>query len=246
MTIHHRISGVVGGLALLAASGAASASIQSATLTASKDTYVDRAQPNANFGSASELRVRQNNTFFVTFISFDLTALAGQEILGAEFEIFKNSGRGNRSPAVTAITDETFDAWDESTLTWNSVPLGAGDTGQVLPVAETKVGDLFTEGSRIDGATLITMNEANGNNEIQSPIDSTDLVAFLNADTNGVVTLAIHHQSLNGNEYAYRSREGAGGPAPTLRLTFVPTPGAGLLASVACFGLVGRRRSPRS
>ncbi|MEM6550532.1 MAG: DNRLRE domain-containing protein [Planctomycetota bacterium] len=211
----------------------------------SKDTYVDRDAPDTAFGADPLLRVRQANDFFVSFVSFGLGTLSA-DIGSADLELFKQSGRGDRSPTVFGITDESFDSWSEASLTWNSLGLGPTDTGAALPITETALGTLFTSGSRIDGQTSVILNAADGSNNIQSPIDQAALVAFLNSDTNGIVTFAIHHPNTNGNTYLYHSRENSSGNTPELRFTVVPEPGSVGLLCMGGLVMLRWRRHHRS
>ncbi len=97
-------------------------------ITAFKDTYVNLQDADANFGSSTELLVRNqtdaaggadNQISLFSFNINDITSVTSNVIIDADFELFKNSGRGDREVNVFGI-DESFDGYDEGGITWNT------------------------------------------------------------------------------------------------------------------------------
>jgi hypothetical protein len=89
--------------------------------------------------------------------------------------------------------------------------------------------------SDVDGSTVSFSNTA--------------LTNFINADTNGVITLMLRRSGGNAggtNNLAFRSKEfddGVGDPtAPTLTITPVPEPGTLALLGAGTLALIRRRR----
>lgn len=72
--------------------------------------------------------------------------------------------------------------------------------------------------------------------------NTTDLPlgAFLNADTNGVVTFMITDANFSGTEWRVQAMENESGPG--VLLNFVPEPTSATLATVLGLGLAARRR----
>jgi len=229
---------------LLLSSGAAAlaaTAAQAATLTAIKDTYVDSANGTTNYGSSADLEVVTSNmttgTSRVAYISFDISGITGP-IVSASLDLQKTSGRGNRATGYFGVTDESFDSFDETTLTYDNNPLlptGAGGDATSL-TGDTDLGILqSTTPDRIDGVDPYTSFDDTSNG-------TDELVDFLNSDTNGIVTFAIRSDSVNGNPFVFASRDNTtpGLFAPTLTVTVIPEPASA--AGIGLLGLVGLRR----
>ena len=210
-------------------------------IAAFKDAYVDLQNADTPFGSSVEMLANNQTDAAgngtdnqITFVSFDISAITsvtGNVIDGADFEIFKNSGRGDRAINVFGITDETFDGYDEPTLTWNNasiIPAAQDDAASTS--GERPLGVLLTD-PRVNNDTIVRLNDPDADGNADG--STADLLAFINADTNGVVTLAIHHNNTpNGNGFNFASREDTGVSAPTLTLNVVPEPASlGLVAA---------------
>ncbi len=212
-----------------------------AVLTAVRDTYVDSDNGTTNFGSDATLVVETGNNAAdrsrITFVSFDISSVT-LPVTSATLDVLKLSGRGDRATGYFGITDESFDGFDEMSLTYDSNPLlppGAGGDGRSL-IGETDLGLLQSStADRRDGIDLYT--------SFDDTADGVDeLVDFINSDTNGIVTFAIHSEQENGNVFTFFSREStdAAAVAPTLTLTVVPEPASA--AAIGLLGLVGLRR----
>lgn len=81
------------------------------------DAYVDSTKPTATYGSASNLYVRGGTNQWVTYMKFDLTALAGTSVSSADL-IFYVSDDSSQDQTFRYTTS----SWNEGTLTWNNRP----------------------------------------------------------------------------------------------------------------------------
>ena len=86
------------------------------------DARVEQANPTANFGSASTLRV-DNSPYSESYLRFDPSGLSGT-VVDARLRFFATNGSGN-GPKVFATTN----AWAETTITFNNRP---GSVGAVV------------------------------------------------------------------------------------------------------------------
>jgi hypothetical protein len=226
----------------------ATGSAMAVTLTADKDTYVDFANPDTSFGSSETLLVttlsdNANQTdndegkSKTIFISFDLSSITGP-YTSATLDILKLDGRGDRNIELWGVTDESFDAWDESSLTWNAAVADnviVDNDGRSL-VNEVRLGLLMSATpTRNDGVDPYTAFDDTTNM-------TDELLDFVNSDTNGIVTFAVHFENVNGNIYSFASSESTliDAFAPTLTLTPIPEPAS--VAALGLLGLVGLRR----
>jgi hypothetical protein len=214
------------------------------TLDAVKDTYVELATPDTPYGLTDSMLVRNDGDFRISFVSFDISTLTA-DVSSASFEVTKLSGRGDRDTYVWGITDESFDSWSEATLTWNSasvIPGSQTDAGSTS--AEVELGTLIIL-PRDDGVVREVLNDPDGvGGDPISAGANDDLVSFLNDDTNGIVTFAIHHRgpALNGNDYSYATRENLLQDSASLIVEVVPEPTSLLLLAPAAGLLLSRRR----
>lgn len=122
--------------------------------------------------------------------------------------------------------------WTEGGLTY-SKGLGVDVT---VPLADTSLGLDLTE------ITLLGQITLPGDAPFQSNTTALPLGAFLNADTNNVVTFLIADANFAGTEWRVTARENtADGSADTggVLLSFVPEPASVCLMLVGMLGAVG-------
>lgn len=101
------------------------AAVDSTTLILrpSQDTYVDSANPTANFANAGVLRLLrvvlgQTTWEQQSYVQFDLSAIPpGSVILSAELDLFQTAGTTNLVRVHTVVN-----AWDAAKTTWNNQP----------------------------------------------------------------------------------------------------------------------------
>jgi len=83
------------------------------------DTYADESLPDQNFGSDSILRVSSGVSSRVALLDFSLgSSLNGVEIGSAELSMYG----GDEVNLDTISIQKVTEAWDEETVTWNTLP----------------------------------------------------------------------------------------------------------------------------
>ena len=215
--------------------------VRAETFDAVADTYV-LYNTDTNFGA---------NTTFLTsndggslgipkatdkwaIIRFDVSSLSGP-VASASLSLEQVSGSG-ADFQVYGIpdlgTDENF---DQSTYTYNASAYKFGGT---------------QDGATTDGGlqkTNLTLLGGFSTTGAQSvDFSSTGLLDFVNADSNGIVTLIIYQSTQNKADRAFASSEDTLGRGPQLVLTTIPEPSA--IASIAGLGalvlvMLRRRRT---
>lgn len=198
------------------------------------DTYVNGGTQAANnYGTQDNMLAAANgNLSFCRkwYVRFDISDIpAGESITAATLTITNNTDWATDSTAVAGVfglnNSENADNWGETTLTWNTAP-GNETTGSAQGF--------------INADTLGTINAANGNGGAQSSFSSQELVDFLNADTDGLVTLMFKENS--GGYLRGSTKEESIADAPTLQLTYTPEPATMGLLSIGGLALLRRKR----
>jgi CSLREA domain-containing protein len=95
----------------------------SVTLDAVADSYVDQANPSANYGTNPNVYAALNTSLQarVTYVRFDLSTLpAYSTIKSASFQMYQDSATG-LSP-VTLTLGRCAATWKEATITWSTRP----------------------------------------------------------------------------------------------------------------------------
>jgi hypothetical protein len=96
------------------------------TLTDTKDAWVDRGNPQNNFGLDKKLSVR-NSSQMTSFLSFDLSKLGGKKITSAKLRMHVcgdlNCGSGGTQNIRPVVAE-----WNEQSLVFNNMP----EAGAVL------------------------------------------------------------------------------------------------------------------
>lgn len=265
-----RVAGAIltAGVCAFGMSGAA-AHAESITTAAGNgaDAYVISGSPDSNFGTSGDLQVKNdgsNDAFNrKTYLRFDLTQFTSfTHAAGGSSLTLTYDGNPAPSSVTWNYTDTTFSyelfglnngtagdasgGWTESGITgitWNNAP---GNT--------TTDGTTFSSSVATDlGSATIAIEPSAGTTLTFS---SAALTNFLNADTNGLVTLMVVRNTppQNGaNGYLdFASKENTGRfAAPTLSVSAAPLPGAIPGFAVLASGLAaagwwnGRRRSRR-
>jgi len=172
-------------------------------------------------GSESYLRVKHTTLDTKlerkSYVAFDIGRFADREILDAEFVLHlepSELGFASLVPdaefTVYGLTDETQDEWSEEELAWRNAP--AHDNApehHTVPVAAA---------TRALGTFTVPQGSTRGSFSIRG----AELVHFLDADTNGIITLIIirktDESSRNGLVHAFATKENARNAPPILRL----------------------------
>ncbi len=180
-----------------------------------KDSFIQSITTAKITGGESFLRVKHttldDKLERKAYVAFDLSRFAGKKIAEAEFVLHiepSDLGFASLVPdavfTVHGLTDESRDAWSEDALTWADAP--AHHDRQVTSAA-TKLGQFTIPQGTTRGAFTIK--------------DSA-LAAFLNTDTNQLVTFIICRETnelaRNGLVHAFATKENARNSPPVLRL----------------------------
>ena len=231
-------------VALLAAPSAFALTITTADGVGA-DTYVRWAtnptdpEPDTNYGSVTSIRVA--SPFFPpnafagtrkTYLRFDLSALGSGGVADAELQLtFLGGDADDTEINVWGLDDgDVGESWDESTITWNNAP-GNFQSHWIPDLNRTTQLGSFVRAGDAQNLDVLTFSSAS-------------LVDFLNADTDGQVTILLTGNSSSATDFSsLASKESAAvgtGNAipPTLEIT-VPEPAAALLLLV---GLLGAAR----
>lgn len=153
------------------------------------------------------------------YLKFDVASLKGAQIIAADLKLMSApSGIGFASLipdatfAVYGLLDEGQDHWKES-MTWEKAPANVREDKSLWGGAELNQDKVVLVGTFVipQGQTHGTWN-----------VGGTDLIEFLNCDTNGVVTFILVRQTQgNGRNdlvHAFASRRHPELHPPTLKL----------------------------
>lgn len=186
-----------------------------------KDSYIQSGSKPHNYGRDPFFRVKhsdlQADLNRKGYVCFDISKFKGRPIEDAEFMLAiepSDLGFATLVPdstfAVYGLTDESQDDWEEDGLTWQTAP--AHDPGQAthhLPQAD-KV--------KLLGHFQIPQGMNRGTRTIRGQA----LTEFLNADTNGLITLIVCRETdetaRGGLVHAFATKESGNNTPPMLRV----------------------------
>jgi hypothetical protein len=211
-------------------------------------------QAGSNTGSEGQWEVRWNSAprIRIGYVRYDITgvdpALYSSATLSGTFTASSYNGpTGGGSWNVYGLNDDVVAAggiqgndWIESDINYSNaagVDNAAAEGTFAFTSDATPLGTLSFDG--VDVQPL----------PFSSNTTDLNLTAFLNADTDGLVTFMFMDVAQNGHEYRINSKEGSvsDGHGP-MTLNFVPEPATSCLLSLAAIGMLGfstRRRSSR-
>ena len=113
-------------VAMLAIASLPTRAASTTTIPADADSFVLAARPNANKGTATSLRVR--NDIEITYVRFNVPALpTGHQVSGATLRVYASSA--SKCALGVDVFRAANDTWSETTISWNNQP---GPTGPVL------------------------------------------------------------------------------------------------------------------
>ena len=206
----------------------------------------------ANFGGDTELQSKSTtNANFQrdSYVKFDLTGAGFSDYADAELTLTVDGSLGN-SVAGTVWTFNVFGLadgagalWDEGAIPWNTAP------GAEPPANGPLLAEMF--GNAPLASFTITGAGISGDQIVLDAATHPDLLAFLNADTNGLATFIISRieteQQAGGGSNSivhqfFAKENGAGGPTLKLTGTIVPEPASALLGAMGLGVLAIRRR----
>jgi hypothetical protein len=122
---------------MASAAPAAPAAFVTLTVAAVADSYVDAANPTANFGAANELRIAWGGdgaTLRRSFLRFDLSAIPGGSTIESARLTIHTAGTGSGGDVPLTI-GRAAGNWTENAITWNNQPPASG------PYALASAGD---------------------------------------------------------------------------------------------------------
>ena len=119
------------------------------TLLAKADSYVDRGQPDTNFGGAATIRTDRLPFGRRSYISFNPPGLRLSDVTGAKLRLYSN--RAN--PLGVAVYGVSDDSWSETSITYDRAPRPTGLVAHSDPTAAKQWIEIdLTDGLR-SGAT---------------------------------------------------------------------------------------------
>ena len=204
-------------------------------ITALSDTYISEKadSQDSNFGSDDALNVRLSNTAGTSndrneqiVLRFDVSSLSNRSITSATLELVKarDAESGQAMHLYGVSNGELGDAladWSESTLTYNNAPWIIQD----VAIDGTDFTNTVT-----DSLVSVAPSGESGDTNVLS---SLGLLNFIEADTNGVVTLILARADGSSTQDRYASKETtaladgggsglAGDFAPRLIVNYLP------------------------
>lgn len=177
------------------------------------DTYLSNDERDESYvahgtSPSMEFRHMDGARFRALYFRFDLSAYKEETLSNAAVTLYGIDVGRNRELPVMGLLDAATSGQGEN---WNEATLGYHEAAgfSAAPLGTFALsGDLTAELARTAGS-------ANGANTTGA---SNQLDAFLNADTDGLVTFVVYTTDpLNGTEdFQFETKESDGGHAPTL------------------------------
>lgn len=235
--------------------------LTTASGTKGADAYVQLGVPGSNFGSVADLAVKYggNNagtTNRKVYVRFDISSLA---VSSADASLaltvgLNNGGSTNRTPqnftlnlyglndGATAGAGALGEDWDESAITWDNGPANIVSGTGAGNAVKTGAGTANGGEAMLIGSFEVTAAENVGSVIVAA--SGTNLVDFLNADTDGQVTFIVTRTgwttgggtptpNQGGSNLIFRSKENTTGhQPPTLTITSAAIEGIRIISFV--------------
>jgi hypothetical protein len=187
---------------------------------------------NTSYGTAQRISVKNDGVIDFnrkSYLRFDLSPVA-HPVTDASLTLTHFNGWQPLTIQVYGVLDGFQENWNETTLTWNNAPAnniksGSGVTSDAVPIGSFKV-------PVNDLGEVVTFS-------------SPSLVNFINDSMDPLVTLILTTPRSGASPENFASKENlAELSPPTLSITAVPLPAAGLLFAslLASFAVWQRRK----
>ena len=180
------------------------------------DAYIDGTS--ANYGGATILAAKPSSNR-KAYIRFDISGIQ-KPLKYAAFELTVET-MATRTPSFYGLNDASTagsghlgENWSESLINWTSAP---AHTNAYVPA----VGAGTTDGGQcqILGLVEYTIGLSDSNGVSRVVLANTELLDFLNADSDGLVTIIIAYPSTSGStQINWMSKEHAANTPPRLLL----------------------------
>ena len=218
------------------------------TLSPDADSYVQKGAATTNFGNAVGLVIKDSGTGTTTrhaYIRFDVSGLVLSHLVAASLDLTveaRNDGGGPKQNYTVKVwglnNGHAGEAWVEGNGNADNNP--AGEIIWSNAPANDTANNNFIGAQATQLASFTVLGTANPG-DVYS-ISGASLVNFLQADTNGLVTLMLRRVGGNGsNNLSFASKESKVRSAAALNLTIVPEAATGLLGLLG-MAMLGRRR----
>lgn len=245
-------------LALLGTASPSAAAIITTDDGNGADTYVERGAGTSNFGTSPNLTVKRGTADNSSnnrqgFIRFDLSSVSpgtgspGNDIESAILQLtvqtFSNATGTAMFNIYGYLNGQGSENFGETTLTRNTAA-GIIDSATSINTALP----IWANGGNPLAQLTLTNGDAGKTFDISTP----ELLAFLNADTNNLVTFVVTRLTTgnsttdNALNSGFAAREHETLAPPTLVLTMIPEPssvGLGILLAGGVAATVWRRRA---
>ena len=171
------------------------------------DSYIVSQNPAGNYGGDDQVLVKDLNfgLFRKSYLKFDLSSLSGLAILDASLNITYIGGAvSNNTVGVYGIIDSCdLDNWNETTICGQNAPANNSTTNG------------FNADAVFLGNITIASNSTAGDIFVFS---NDNLIDFLNADTDGLVTIAMNVVTSSNTNIIFATKENTAYSEPSLEI----------------------------
>ncbi len=202
------------------------------TFNPTEDSFVWSAQPDNDYGSAQELRVREPSSEDVNaYLKFSVTGLSDPvESAVVRLEVLNDSDDGGGIYSVSNNYEGTSEPWDEDGLRWPNAP--AISSIPLSSVSAVSVGDVveFDVTAAISGDGVYSFAISNNSRDVckyhsKEGLVSPELVVSTGSGSSSTSKVSPEPSSVSENEQEERSSQESGDTLPeTLSLLNYPNP----------------------
>lgn len=183
------------------------------TETTDADTFVHRGEPWTNYGSYGAVALKNYGTssYFTRtgWVHFDISGKSFGDTATIRFTLDSRDGDAGYIDVWGIVDgangDELGTDWAESSITWYNAPVSPD----------------FVEGSQ----TTYLGRFSPASSDSQFDFSTPELLDFLEADTNGEVTIILQRENSSQANFSLRSKEHPNGGGATLKTISSPVSG---------------------